>query len=65
MCGDAQNVSANALGLGPLFKVRLQPSSPRTPGTWQVKLHHLRASSRDGQSVPVDVDPAIVDVVVQ
>ncbi|MBL8754182.1 MAG: hypothetical protein JNK15_12850, partial [Planctomycetes bacterium] len=65
MCGDAQNVPAAALGLGPLFKLRLQPTSPRVPGTWQVRLHHLRASTRDGQPVAVDPNPAVVDVVVQ
>ncbi len=65
MCGDAQNAAGSTLGRGPLFRVRLQPASPRVPGTYTVRLHHLRASSRDGEALAVDANPAVVTVVVR
>jgi hypothetical protein len=48
-----------------LFRLRLLPAAPRVPGTYTVRLHHLRASSRAGEALAVDPNPAIVTVVVR
>lgn len=65
VCGDAQNAAAPPLAVGPLFRLRLVPSSPRQPGTFTLRLNGLRASAADGNAVPVDANPTVVEVVVR
>lgn len=65
LCGDAQNVSAAPLASGPLFRLRIAPSTPRVPGTYTLKLLPRRAASQDGQAVAFDTTPTTVDVVVR
>jgi len=64
-CGDARNVQAAPLTAGPLFWLRLQPTSPRQPGTWTVRLSGLRAAASAGAAVPAETNPATVAVVVR
>lgn len=65
MCGDAQNAAAGPLAVGPLFRLRLLPSTPRQAGTYTVRLHNLRAATRHGDAVPVAATPAVIQVVVR
>ncbi|MGB3965094.1 MAG: hypothetical protein WBO45_00070, partial [Planctomycetota bacterium] len=65
LCGDAQNVAAANLALGPLFRLRLTPASPRQPGTYTVRFVGLKASTRDGTAVPADTNPTVVSVIVR
>jgi hypothetical protein len=56
MCGDARNANATPLAVGDLFRLRLQPSLPRQPGTYTVRLRQVLASSRDGAAVAAETD---------
>ncbi len=65
LCGDAHNPGAAPLALGPLFRLRLQPASPRQPGTYTVRFENVRAATRTGEAVPVDPAPVTATVVVR
>ncbi len=66
VCGDARNAAAALLKVGPLFRLRVTPATPRVPGTHQLRLKELIAASRDGQTpLAVETTPAFVDVVVR
>jgi hypothetical protein len=66
VCGDAQNAEGSPLPVGPLFRLRIAPASPRVPGTYTLQLKELLAASRDGQTpIAVETTPASVDVVVR
>ncbi|MCB9878636.1 MAG: hypothetical protein H6835_13645 [Planctomycetes bacterium] len=65
LCGDAVNAAATPLGAGPLFRLRLQPTQPRTPGTYQVQLREVRASTADGASLAAASAPLSVPVTLQ
>ena len=65
VCGDASNPNAAPLAVGPLFRLRIAPTSPRQPGIWRVHLHDLRGATRDGVAVPVEASPTVVDVIVR
>lgn len=58
MCGDAANENAASLLPGDLFRLRLQPTLPRQPGIYTVRLQQVRAASRDG--VEVAAEPTVV-----
>jgi hypothetical protein len=65
VAGDGHNVGAEPLAVGPLFRLRVVPATPRVPGTYTVRFTDLRAASRDGEApVPVTTVPTSVDVVV-
>lgn len=61
-CGDARNVAAAPLAAGRLFKLRLQTTTPRRPGTWTLRFVDLLAAAADGTAVPAETTPATVDV---
>jgi hypothetical protein len=63
LCGDGQDQNAPALAPGDLFRVRLVPTLPRTPGTYAVRLVAARAATASGQPVPIG-DPAVANVTV-
>lgn len=66
LCGDGRNADAAPLQPGPLFRLRIAPSVPRTPGVYTMRLQDLRASSRDGKTpIAVETAPAIVEVAVR
>lgn len=65
MCGDASNSAAEALDAGPLFRLRLLPTQPRTPGTYQVQLREVRAATSDGEAVAARSVPITVPVTLQ
>ena len=65
LCGDAQNVAAAPLPIGPLFRLRLLANTPRTPGTYPVRLLARRASTSGGENVTVDTSPTTVNVIVR
>ncbi|MGC3970440.1 MAG: hypothetical protein QM775_24825 [Pirellulales bacterium] len=66
VCGDAQNPAAAPLAAGPLFRLRVAPTTPRAPGSYQLRFTDLRAASRDGQvPVPVAASPTEITVVVR
>src|SRR5689334_7810679 len=66
VAGDAHNVAPAPLAVGPLFRLRVVPATPRVPGTYTVHFTELRAASRDGEApVPVTTVPTSVDVVVR
>lgn len=62
ICGDAQNAVAAPLPRGPLFRVRLVATSPRQPGTYELRLIELRAAAADGTRLPIDTAPSVVSV---
>jgi len=62
VCGDAQNENAAPLLTGDLFRLRLQPTSPRQPGTYTVRLQQVRAASRSGEEVAAE--PSVVSATV-
>jgi hypothetical protein len=66
LCGDAQNANAAALVEGPLFRLRVQPTSPRQPGSYPVRFVNLRGASRDGRDdVATDSSPITATVVIR
>ncbi len=66
LCGDAQNANATSLQPGDLFRLRVQPASPRVPGTYTVRFLNLRGASRDGTAtVDADTTPITATVVVR
>lgn len=65
LCGDAANVNPQLLQATELFALRLQPSAPRQPGTYTVRLTSVRAASADGARVESDPNPVEVTVVVR
>lgn len=65
VCGDASNQNASPLPSGPLFRVRVAPSSPRVPGTYNVTLSELKAATQDGQDVPLLAETVTVAVTVR
>ncbi len=66
VCGDARNADAATLVAGPLFRVRIATTNPRTPGSYSLRLTDLRAASRDGNGqVPLTTTPVECTVVVR
>jgi len=65
LCGDAQNKTAAPLASGPLFRLRVVPSTPRVPGTYTLRLLPRRAATQDGEAVAFDSTPTTVDVIVR
>lgn len=65
VCGDAKNKAATPLQPGPLFRVRVQTTTPRQTGTYSITLRNLRASNSDGSAAAVDPNPTIVSVTVR
>lgn len=65
MCGDARNPNALPLAVGDLFRLRLQPSLPRQPGTYTVRLHQLSAAGREGAAVAAATETISATVIVR
>ncbi|MCU0866489.1 MAG: hypothetical protein MUC36_22115 [Planctomycetes bacterium] len=65
MCGDARNANAVPLAVGDLFRLRLQPSLPRQPGTYTVRLRQVLAASRDGAAVAAETETISATVTVR
>lgn len=66
LCGDAENSDAAILQPGDLFRLRVQPASPRTAGSYTVRFVSLRGASRNGiDDVLVDSAPLTTTVVVR
>lgn len=66
LCGDARNADAEPLLPGPLFRLRVTPSVPRTPGVYTLRLQDLRAASPDGKTpIAVETTPTTVEVAVR
>jgi hypothetical protein len=65
LCGDAKNQNAPPLAVGDLFRLRLQPSLPRQPGTYTVRLRQVRAASRAGEELATETEPVTATVIVR
>jgi hypothetical protein len=65
LCGDSTNPSADPLPIGDLFRLRVQPSQPRQPGTYTIALRGLRAATSAGADVPLAAQTIPVTVTVQ
>lgn len=65
LCGDAETPGAAPLTPGPLFRLLLQPSQPRQPGTYTVTLRALRAASAAGDALAAATEPVAVRVTVR
>ncbi len=65
LCGDTSNASAPPLPEGALFDLRIEPTEPRTPGTYEVTFTELRAATSAGAAVPIVATSFPVTVVVE
>ncbi|MGK0520495.1 MAG: hypothetical protein ACJAUC_003201 [Planctomycetota bacterium] len=65
LCGDASNQDAQPLPVGPLFQIRLMPTSPRQPGTYIVTLKNVRAATSSGSDVPLALTTLTATVTIQ
>lgn len=65
LCGDSTNPSAAPLPVADLFRLRLQPTEPRQPGTYTVTLQGLRAATSAGADVPLAATAFPVTVTVE
>lgn len=65
LCGDASNQEAQPLPVGPLFQMRLMPTSPRQPGTYTVTLKNVRAATSSGDDVPLALTTLTATVTIQ
>lgn len=65
VCGDASNANATPLPNGSLFRLRVAPSTPRTPGTYTVTLRDLKVASSAGDSVPLAAEAITVAVTIR
>ena len=65
LCGDSSNVVASPLPAGPLFRLRVEPATPRTPGTYTVTLHDLRGATSAGAAVSFEPSTLTVQVTVE
>lgn len=65
LCGDASNEEAQPLPVGPLFQMRLMPTSPRQPGTYIVTLKNVRAATSSGSDVPLALTTLTATVTIQ
>ena len=65
LCGDGENLAAAALADGPLFRLRLQATSPRQPGDYTVTLRNLRAATAAGDEVEAVGAALVVPVTIR
>lgn len=65
LCGDANNRDALPLADGPLFHIRIAPTTPRQPGTYTVSLQNVRAATSAGQDVPLAQSTLTATVTIQ
>jgi len=65
VCGDASNQNAAPLPNGALFRLRVAPSVPRTPGTYTLTLRDLKAATIEGDDVPLVADAVTVAVTIR
>ncbi|HEB53855.1 MAG TPA: hypothetical protein ENI87_11435 [bacterium] len=65
VCGDAVNPEPSPLPIGELFRLRVQAGQPRQPGTYAITVDGLRASTANGDPVPLGSDSFTVNVTVE
>jgi hypothetical protein len=65
LCGDTSNAAAPPLPEGALFDLRVEPTEPRTPGTYEVVFRELRAATSAGQPAPLAATTFQVSVVIE
>ena len=65
LCGDGTNQNAAPLPNGDLFRLRVTPTQPRTPGDYTITFRSMRAATSGGEAVPLESETLTVGVTVR